>query len=468
MITARFPRLETLFDVPQLDQLTVEHLKKLVGARIREREDLEFKQSLYGKTKSDARDLAVDVAAMANTQGGLIIIGIQDHNDVAVGLNAVRLGQETVRMKAIIADNTGPLPKVEIKAIDEPLKPAVGYYLIAVPKSTRAPHAVLVNEDLRYPRRDGPRNRYMSESEVAEAYRNWFREAEARVDRVQEVYDDGVKGLSSSGQLFLVMALAPAQPGEMKITSASEGDFFDWLNNRKRQYLGRSASAGHRPSIGWRRIIVSDFKGAGDEPPTWRYDEFHADGSGFGSDNVRIPREAAPHGFAETGLARLIGIGHDILTDLVDHAQQHCLVGGDGLMMGNLLIPESTGEKIKIIRAGWGIEDLTTKPLGKLRPSRHMINIDGLASSGEERKAVVRTMLTDVVQQLGIPEIQHITPEGALRLSAWDAQEHHLLRHWGSTGERSYRGTTEHGWPSVSSHRELGLNLAWVFEYAAP
>jgi Putative DNA-binding domain len=44
---------------------------------VREDADLDFKQEGYGNSDSTRREMAADIAAMANERGGLIIIGIR-------------------------------------------------------------------------------------------------------------------------------------------------------------------------------------------------------------------------------------------------------------------------------------------------------------------------------------------------------------------------------------------------------
>ena len=72
------------------EDVTEEDLSRLIAGGVREDADLDFKQERYGTSDSARRDLAGDVAAMANTRGGLIIIGIRDENDVAIELSPVQ------------------------------------------------------------------------------------------------------------------------------------------------------------------------------------------------------------------------------------------------------------------------------------------------------------------------------------------------------------------------------------------
>lgn len=59
------------------EDITEENLARLVAGAVREDEDLDFKEERYGNADSQRRELAGDIAAMANGRGGLIIIGIR-------------------------------------------------------------------------------------------------------------------------------------------------------------------------------------------------------------------------------------------------------------------------------------------------------------------------------------------------------------------------------------------------------
>jgi hypothetical protein len=68
-------RLEDLADA-RLDAIREPHLDRLIEAQIEEDPDLDFKSEPYGPKDGDKRTLAGDAAAMANTRGSAIVLGI--------------------------------------------------------------------------------------------------------------------------------------------------------------------------------------------------------------------------------------------------------------------------------------------------------------------------------------------------------------------------------------------------------
>src|SRR5688572_6983205 len=79
----RLPQVETYFGSP-LRLLVEATVDRLIAGGVREDLDLDVKQALYGNSDRDKRDLAGDVAAMANTIGGAIVFGIGEDDAVAV------------------------------------------------------------------------------------------------------------------------------------------------------------------------------------------------------------------------------------------------------------------------------------------------------------------------------------------------------------------------------------------------
>ncbi len=171
-------------------------LHAAVDNRVREDLDLDFKEAPYGRGDADKHSLAADVAAMGNTVGGVIIIGIPDEEAIAVEATPVGLSEdEELRMYQVVANLVTPAPAFSIRrveTVDETRATSCSPFL-----SAAAPHAVRVNQNLRYPRRYGTTTAYMSESDVADAYRNRFAAAAGQVERVRVIHVKASLALTS-------------------------------------------------------------------------------------------------------------------------------------------------------------------------------------------------------------------------------------------------------------------------------
>ena len=215
-------RLRTIFDAP-LSEIAESSLDRLVDHSVREDSDLDFKEALYGNGDSQRRELAADIGAMANDRGGIIVIGICEENDVAVACSPVPLtSDEKGRMRAIGAGNIVPFAPFHIVPVPSDRIAGQGYYVLAVPPSPNRPHAVRKDNDLRYPRRHGASKRWLSESEVADAYRDRFGRTDSDVGYVRSVLDQGLEPMTSSKRWPVFgVALAPSEKGSFLIDAAA-------------------------------------------------------------------------------------------------------------------------------------------------------------------------------------------------------------------------------------------------------
>ncbi|HEY5120910.1 MAG TPA: ATP-binding protein, partial [Acidimicrobiales bacterium] len=156
MALLRSRRLETVLGAP-VDELSARNIEVLAGNGVSEAFDLDFKGTLYGNSDKERRDLCGDVAALANTSGGVIIGGVEeDEHAIAAATPGVELGDaERNRMLQTLASGVAPLPALDVISVPSTDDPSRGWFVLAVPRSTRAPHAVVVNEGYRFPVRTG-------------------------------------------------------------------------------------------------------------------------------------------------------------------------------------------------------------------------------------------------------------------------------------------------------------------------
>jgi hypothetical protein len=75
MVALRSRRLDALFGA-RLDDVQAQHLQALLTQQVQEAFDLEHRAELYGTSDSDKRALGTDVAALANTDGGLLVLSL--------------------------------------------------------------------------------------------------------------------------------------------------------------------------------------------------------------------------------------------------------------------------------------------------------------------------------------------------------------------------------------------------------
>ena len=153
MAALRSRRLELLFG-NRLDAVPHANIVAFVSSGVMESYDLDFKAALYGSSDSDKRDLAGDVAAMANTAGGVILLGVgEDAQGRAATTPGVPLSDaEYRRIRQVVASQVGPLPVFDIIPVEDPSAPGQGFLMLAILRSASAPHGVIINNAYRFPK----------------------------------------------------------------------------------------------------------------------------------------------------------------------------------------------------------------------------------------------------------------------------------------------------------------------------
>lgn len=416
---ARLPRIEALLNA-SLGAVTYTDLQRLIEGRVVEDVDIDFKSEPY----KDGQELAVDVAAMANTVGGVLVIGMAEADGAATEMRPCPLSDDdTNRMRQWLAELVAPYASTDIIRIPEAADNARGCYLIVVERSPNAPHAVRKGAALRYYQRDGGRNRPLAEVEVADAYRDRFRGAMAQGERLANIAADGRLALDPvpAGVTWLAMALMPNASGSMRIDAQQL--------RRVRQIMAAGHADGpfrsepRELTTGVGRVVaVSGFKN-GTTHPRYGYAELHADGGGFAAcELLNAPIQGVPdkHPVVRLDDVQMVRIGLGLLRLLSDHATVGAGAHGDAVARCELL----TGANE--VRLGyyehgniWDRYDTARILRSSPCVGSHTISLDPIAGSAVEWLAAGRVLLTDLFHAFGVPEVPQVTNEGHLRRVFW-------------------------------------------------
>lgn len=296
----RLPRVETLLGA-SLDDVDEAALQRLIGGGVREDVDLEFKRDLYGGSDLDKRELAKDIAGMANHRGGLLVIGIDDTDGAATALTPVELSEDAeLRMRQVIASLIAPAPLLELRPLPSGSGQGRGYYLIAVPRSPLAPHAVRFNDALRYHRRDGTRTRPLHESEVADAYRSRFAGALTRRRRLEDALAECAQAPTPQEEHWLLLGVSPQVPGDTEWGAAALRRVRDWTHDHLDALphgLALYGSQAHHIQPGYRRFVHSDRFASGQTVSQYHHIELHRDGTAVATVNVHLEVQKGTAGY---------------------------------------------------------------------------------------------------------------------------------------------------------------------------
>jgi schlafen family protein len=431
MVALRSARIESLLGV-QLGNVEASHIKGLIDHQVAETFDLDYKGELYGTRDQDKRDLAGDVAALANTAGGIIILGIvEDDQARAESASLVELSEdEKGRMQKIIASNVAPIPVFDILPIANAPDTGQGFYIIAVPRSPMAPHAVLVNQALRYPRRNGSDTRYLSEPEVADAYRSRISSGRQQLERLEEAQIEAVKRLERMDRCWIVISLVPDLEGNFLVDNRALRNFQLGLTGRNVN-LFMGGSTWSRFLVGRRRLIA-DGTLRESEGATHLYTELHGDGVGVLAIELTNYRSVA---ITETDSREFLINDEEtveaILSGLLflgKHAQDRAAAGGNALI--RLSLYPITSAHLSHARNFGGGRLGSQRVIQGDDLTERVFPLDEIATEGSSLVTATYILATDLFQAFGHSEALQLDRDGRIRIRYWSRPLHEDLRSW--------------------------------------
>lgn len=133
-----------LRDIP-LSSVTAADIANLVSTGTRESRDLDFKRDYSLAKDSEKKEFVADVSAFANSIGGDLVYGVEEHDGIAVrvhGIVAAARDAELLRIESILANGISPrLAGVQARFVE--LNQERCALIVRVPESGAAPHMVV-------------------------------------------------------------------------------------------------------------------------------------------------------------------------------------------------------------------------------------------------------------------------------------------------------------------------------------
>lgn len=182
--------------------------------------------------KGKSKDLAIDVAAMAN-DGGTLLYGIgEDENRRPTIPQPFRLAGARERVDQIVRTSISEPPAIEVHALPTDDDLSLGYLLVSVPPSLRAPHMVTVGKEYRYYGRGATGNTPLSEGEVARLYerrQRWEIDRSAMLEQVIDL----AQIPPHEDYAFLHLIARPVVPDEDMLDKARGDQHVEQFLNRQ-------------------------------------------------------------------------------------------------------------------------------------------------------------------------------------------------------------------------------------------
>lgn len=153
-----------------LGSIKVNDLDALVNTT-RENRVIDFKERFY-EDKQLPKELAKDVAAFANTDGGCILIGVKEDAGIATEICGIDVEDQErllARVQHVVSSNVRPIPLVQFEGFELSNKRKV--IAIGVPASRHKPHMVMTEPvGTFYKRTDAGTSEPMSVDEIRVAF----------------------------------------------------------------------------------------------------------------------------------------------------------------------------------------------------------------------------------------------------------------------------------------------------------
>ncbi|MFD8916115.1 helix-turn-helix domain-containing protein [Streptomyces sp. NPDC059575] len=195
--------------------LTFDMVRRATEDQLQEFDDLDWKEQLPQPPR-DGRwnELAKDVAATANTRGGLLIFGVQDKTIELVGVPA---GANTEQYHQWIRNHVHPyLPDLDMFELTDGDKTVL---VVDVPASESAPHLVYgtaardkEQQAAMVPYRDNDHTAWMAEHQLERAYRERFARIGLAEQQIQQHIDFTLQTITAQSETPAAWFVAVSRP----------------------------------------------------------------------------------------------------------------------------------------------------------------------------------------------------------------------------------------------------------------
>lgn len=262
-------------------------LDEAVAASLPETVDLDWKKALPPAKGIAQTDFPKDVAAMANSGGGVIVFGVTEDQKAAAGRVDVGEVSETYERTLRSAAITGISPPVFNLGIHRLGESGNQALAVVVPGSLDGPHLIYRNELFGAPVRNDADTVWMREGQIEAMYRARFDERRNAHEALDSLYDEVASGRATGERAWMIGVARPRTtgPGRVRVSREDAAAHLGEASRRSLRYADRRGPHPfddldpHNPRPGLRRwvFLPRDL----DDRSRWReaWATLHDDGS---------------------------------------------------------------------------------------------------------------------------------------------------------------------------------------------
>jgi hypothetical protein len=227
--------------------LTDELLEAAVRGGVTEANDLDWKAELPPAKGLPQTDFPKDVAAMANSGGGVIVFGVRESQKAATGrvdVGEFDEGYERSLRSAAITAISPPVFGLDVHRLGAEGERAV---VVEIPASVDGPHLIYRNDFFGAPVRNDSDTVWMKERQIEAMYRARFDERRHATEALDNLFAEAAAGRDSGKRAWLVAVAHPRVPQFRNRPTRDQAR--EVLARSKRlalTYAGRDPSVGER------------------------------------------------------------------------------------------------------------------------------------------------------------------------------------------------------------------------------
>ena len=195
-------------------ELTDELLNEAIAAGVTESDDLDWKSELPPQSGLAQTDMPKDIAAMANSGGGMIVYGVTEKAKAATvrkDTGAFSEDHERTFRRVAVSAITPPVFGLQIHRLGDNRRAVA----VIVPASVDGPHLIFRGEYFGAPIRNHADTEWMKERQIEAMYRARFDERRRATEVVDSLYAETAAGRDTAKRAWLIAVAHPRIPGTL-------------------------------------------------------------------------------------------------------------------------------------------------------------------------------------------------------------------------------------------------------------